>query len=192
MGIIKKLDDNLVNQIAAGEVVERPASVVKELLENSIDASASYIEVAITEGGKSLIEVVDNGVGMDKEDLVACLDRHATSKISGKDLVNINTFGFRGEALPSIGSISDIKIDSFTKGDPNGWSISLKNGNAEVIEPSSIRSGTKIRVTDLFDRIPARLKFLKTNGTETRHCTEVIKFLAMSHPNISFLSLIHI
>ena len=186
MGIIKKLDDNLVNQIAAGEVVERPASVVKELLENSIDAGASYIEVAITEGGKSLIEVVDNGVGMDKEDLMVCLDRHATSKISGKDLVNINTFGFRGEALPSIGSISDIKIDSFTKGDPNGWSISLKNGNAEVIEPSSIRSGTKIRVTDLFDRIPARLKFLKTNGTETRHCTEVIKFLAMSHPDISF------
>ena len=186
MNLIKKLPENLINQIAAGEVIERPSSALKELLENSIDADASKIEVYITDGGKTLIEVVDNGKGMNSDDLKMCLERHATSKIGDGDLVNINSLGFRGEALPSIGSIADISIDSYNNLTNEAWKISVTNNTLNRIEPSIIRDGSKVTITDLFSKVPARLKFLKTNGTETRHCREVIKHLAMSHPNITF------
>ena len=186
MNLIKKLSENLINQIAAGEVIERPSSALKELLENSIDADASKIEVYITDGGKTLIEVIDNGKGMTSDDLKMCLERHATSKIGDGDLVNINSLGFRGEALPSIGSIADISIDSYNNLTNEAWKISVTNNSLNRIEPSIIRDGSKVAITDLFSKVPARLKFLKTNGTETRHCREVIKHLAMSHPNIAF------
>ena len=186
MGVILKLENDLVNQIAAGEVIERPASIVKELLENSIDSMSTSIDIAITDGGKTLIEVLDNGNGMVKEDLLLSVDRHATSKLSSKNLVHIDTLGFRGEALPSIGSVSDIKIESRFKSSNESWSLSVLDGKARDIEPSSLRTGTKVRITDLFYRVPARLKFLKTNTTEAKHCQEAIKFLAMSHPEINF------
>ena len=186
MGVILKLENDLVNQIAAGEVIERPASIVKELVENSIDSMSTSIDIAITDGGKTLIEVLDNGNGMVREDVLLSVDRHATSKLSSKNLVHIDTLGFRGEALPSIGSVSDIKIESRFKSSNLSWSLSVLDGKPGDVEPSSLRTGTKVRVTDLFYRVPARLKFLKTNGTEARHCQEAIKFLAMSHPEINF------
>ena len=186
MNIIKTLPENLINQIAAGEVIERPSSALKELVENSIDAGASEIDIYITDGGKTLVEVVDNGKGMTVADLKMCLQRHATSKIKDGDLVNINSLGFRGEALPSIGSIADISIDSYDKIKNESWKISINNNVLQDIEPSIIRGGTKVTIRDLFSKVPARLKFLKTNGTEIRYCKEVVKHLAMSHPNISF------
>ncbi|MGY8975399.1 MAG: DNA mismatch repair endonuclease MutL, partial [Alphaproteobacteria bacterium] len=186
MNIIKKLPENLINQIAAGEVIERPSSALKELLENSIDANATEIDIYITDGGKTLIEVVDNGKGMTANDLKMCLQRHATSKITDGDLVNINSLGFRGEALPSIGSIADISIDSHDVDKTESWNISVINNTLKDIEPSVIREGTKVTIRDLFSKVPARLKFLKTNGTEVRYCKEIVKHLAMSHPNIAF------
>jgi len=186
MNIIKKLPENLINQIAAGEVIERPSSALKELLENSIDAGATKIEIFITDGGKSLIEVVDNGKGMTANDLKMCLQRHATSKITDGDLVNINSLGFRGEALPSIGSIAEITIDTHDMAKNESWNISIINNTLQDIVPSTIREGTKVIIRDLFSKVPARLKFLKTNGTEVRYCREIVKHLAMSHPNIAF------
>jgi len=186
MNIIKKLPENLINQIAAGEVIERPSSALKELLENSIDAGATEIEIFITDGGKSLIEVVDNGKGMTANDLKMCLQRHATSKITDGDLVNINSLGFRGEALPSIGSIAEITIDTHDRAKNESWNISIINNTLQDIVPSTIREGTKVIIRDLFSKVPARLKFLKTNGTEVRYCREIVKHLAMSHPNIAF------
>ena len=186
MNIIKTLPENLINQIAAGEVIERPSSALKELVENSIDAGATEIDIYITDGGKTLVEVVDNGKGMTVTDLKMCLQRHATSKIRDGDLVNINSLGFRGEALPSIGSIADISIDSHDNIKNESWKISINNNILQDIEPSIIRGGSKVTIRDLFSKVPARLKFLKTNGTEIRYCKEVVKHLAMSHPNISF------
>ena len=186
MNIIKTLPENLINQIAAGEVIERPSSALKELVENSIDAGATEIDIYIIDGGKTLVEVVDNGKGMTVADLKMCLQRHATSKIRDGDLVNINSLGFRGEALPSIGSIADISIDSHDNIKNESWKISINNNILQNIEPSIIRGGTKVTIRDLFSKVPARLKFLKTNGTEIRYCKEVVKHLAMSHPNISF------
>ena len=186
MNIIKTLPENLINQIAAGEVIERPSSALKELVENSIDAGATEIDIYIIDGGKTLVEVVDNGKGMTVTDLKMCLQRHATSKIRDGDLVNINSLGFRGEALPSIGSIADISIDSHDNIKNESWKISINNNILQDIEPSIIRGGTKVTIRDLFSKVPARLKFLKTNGTEIRYCKEVVKHLAMSHPNISF------
>ena len=186
MNIIKTLPENLINQIAAGEVIERPSSALKELVENSIDAGATEIDIYIIDGGKTLVEVVDNGKGMTVADLKMCLQRHATSKIRDGDLVNINSLGFRGEALPSIGSIADISIDSHDNIKNESWKISINNNVLQDIEPSIIRGGSKVTIRDLFSKVPARLKFLKTNGTEIRYCKEVVKHLAMSHPNISF------
>ena len=185
MNNIKKLPENLINQIAAGEVIERPSSALKELIENSIDAAATEISIYLSDGGKTLIEVVDNGKGMTLDDLSMCLERHATSKISGGDLMCIDSLGFRGEALPSIGSIANLCIESFDKSKSEAWKISIINSKKHV-EPSIIRFGTKVTITDLFFKVPARLKFLKTNGTEIRYCKEVVKHLAMSHPKISF------
>ena len=185
MNNIKKLPENLINQIAAGEVIERPSSALKELIENSIDAAATEISIYLSDGGKTLIEVVDNGKGMTLDDLSMCLERHATSKISDGDLMCIDSLGFRGEALPSIGSIANLCIESFDKSKSEAWKISIINSKKHV-EPSIIRFGTKVTITDLFFKVPARLKFLKTNGTEIRYCKEVVKHLAMSHPTISF------
>ncbi len=185
MNNIKKLPDNLINQIAAGEVIERPSSALKELIENSIDAGASKISISLSEGGKTLIEVIDDGMGMHLHDLKMCLERHATSKINDGDLININSLGFRGEALPSIGSIANLVIESYDKLKDEAWKISIIN-NKKNIEPSLIRLGTKVTITDLFIKVPARLKFMKTNATEIRYCKEVVKHLAMSHPKISF------
>ena len=185
MNNIKKLPDNLINQIAAGEVIERPSSALKELIENSIDAGASKISISLSEGGKTLIEVIDDGMGMNLHDLKMCLERHATSKINDGDLVHINSLGFRGEALPSIGSIANLAIESYDKLKDEAWKISIIN-NKKNIEPSLIRFGTKVTIMDLFLKVPARLKFMKTNATEIRYCKEVVKHLAMSHPKISF------
>ena len=185
MNNIKKLPDNLINQIAAGEVIERPSSALKELIENSIDAGASKISISLSEGGKTLIEVIDDGMGMNLHDLKMCLERHATSKINDGDLMHINSLGFRGEALPSIGSIANLVIESYDKLKDEAWKISIIN-NKKNIEPSLIRFGTKVTITDLFLKVPARLKFMKTNATEIRYCKEVVKHLAMSHPKISF------
>ena len=185
MNNIKKLPDNLINQIAAGEVIERPSSALKELIENSIDAGASKISISLSEGGKTLIEVIDDGMGMNLHDLKMCLERHATSKINDGDLIHINSLGFRGEALPSIGSIANLVIESYDKLKDEAWQISIIN-NKKNIEPSLIRFGTKVTITDLFLKVPARLKFMKTNATEIRYCKEVVKHLAMSHPKISF------
>jgi DNA mismatch repair protein MutL len=185
MNNIKKLPENLINQIAAGEVIERPSSALKELLENSIDAGANEILIYLTDGGKSLIEVIDNGNGMTFDDLNMCLERHATSKISDGDLMHIDSLGFRGEALPSIGSIANLSIESYDKSKKEAWKISIIN-NKKNVEPSIIRFGTKVTINDLFLKVPARLKFLKTNGTEIRYCKEVVKHLAMSHPKITF------
>ena len=185
MNNIKKLPDNLINQIAAGEVIERPSSALKELIENSIDAGASKISISLSEGGKTLIEVIDDGMGMNLHDLKMCLERHATSKINDGDLMQINSLGFRGEALPSIGSIANLVIESYDKLKDEAWKISIIN-NKKNIEPSLIRFGTKVTITDLFLKVPARLKFMKTNATEIRYCKEVVKHLAMSHPKISF------
>ena len=185
MNNIKKLPDNLINQIAAGEVIERPSSALKELIENSIDAGASKISISLSEGGKTLIEVIDDGMGMNLHDLKMCLERHATSKINDSDLMHINSLGFRGEALPSIGSIANLVIESYDKLKDEAWQISIIN-NKKNIEPSLIRFGTKVTITDLFLKVPARLKFMKTNATEIRYCKEVVKHLAMSHPKISF------
>ena len=185
MNNIKKLPDNLINQIAAGEVIERPSSALKELIENSIDAGASIISISLSEGGKTLIEVIDDGIGMNLHDLKMCLERHATSKINDGDLMQINSLGFRGEALPSIGSIANLVIESYDKLKDEAWKISIIN-NKKNIEPSLIRFGTKVTITDLFLKVPARLKFMKTNSTEIRYCKEVVKHLAMSHPKISF------
>ena len=185
MNNINKLPDNLINQIAAGEVIERPSSALKELIENSIDAGASKISISLSEGGKTLIEVIDDGMGMNLHDLKMCLERHATSKINDGDLVHINSLGFRGEALPSIGSIANLVIESYDTLKDEAWKISIIN-NKKNIEPSLIRFGTKVTITDLFLKVPARLKFMKTNATEIRYCKEVVKHLAMSHPKISF------
>lgn len=185
MNYIKKLPENLINQIAAGEVIERPSSALKELLENAIDADANEISIYLANGGKTLIEVIDNGKGMNLQDLNMCIERHATSKINDGDLMRINSLGFRGEALPSIGSIANLCIESFDKQKDESWKISIQDNNKNV-EPSIIRIGTKVTITDLFLKVPARLKFMKTNGTEIRYCKEVVKHLAMSHPQITF------
>jgi DNA mismatch repair protein MutL len=183
---IRVLKPHLINQIAAGEVVERPSSVIKELVENSIDAGATKINISIRNGGGSFICVKDNGSGMGKHDLELCVKRHATSKISDENLFDIRTFGFRGEALPSISSIARVQIDSYSKNEKNGWSVKIEGGNQHETTPSSIISGTYIEVRDLFFATPARLKFMKSSSTEQRHCLNIVQEFALSYPNVEF------
>lgn len=184
---IRILPQVIINRIAAGEVIERPASVVKELVENSIDAGAKNIEVQIEEGGKNLIAVKDDGIGMTKEELELCIQRHATSKLNDDDLLNINSFGFRGEAIPSIGSISRMKIASIKRGENNAYEINLEGGEVKETKPSNLNKGTLIEIRDLFYATPARLKFLKTDRTEKSKIVEVVEKIALSNPNISFV-----
>ena len=181
---VRVLPDFLINQIAAGEVVERPASVVKELVENALDAGADQIMIDVSDGGRTLISIVDNGSGMSRDDLSRAITRHATSKLPTDDLLNINYMGFRGEALPSIASVSDMVIDTCNGRDSNGWQIDANTG---VVKPSDWESGTRIRVQNLFAKTPARLKFLRGDRAEMMSVLDVVKRLAMSRADVGFV-----
>ncbi|MFH1196508.1 MAG: DNA mismatch repair endonuclease MutL [bacterium] len=184
---IKILPDNISNKIAAGEVVERPASVVKELLENSLDAEAKNIEVYIKQAGKTLIHIVDDGSGMSEEDAVLCLQRHATSKIEEfEDLENILTFGFRGEALSSIASVAILELKTQRRDDEIGTSVRVDENSNVIKEKGSFPAGTSIAVKNLFYNTPARRNFLKSNATELKHLIDWFKRIALSHPASSF------
>ncbi len=180
---VRVLPEFLINQIAAGEVVERPASVVKELVENALDAGADEIVVDVTDGGRTMICVTDNGAGMTRDDLQTAITRHATSKLPDDDLLNINFMGFRGEALPSIASVSDMTIDTCRAGDENGWQIDATTGQ---VRPSAWDAGTRVRVMNLFGKTPARLKFLRADRAEMAGVLEVVKRLAMARPDVGF------
>ncbi|SLN36171.1 DNA mismatch repair endonuclease MutL [Pseudooctadecabacter jejudonensis] len=184
--VIRQLDDAAINRIAAGEVVERPASAVKELVENALDAKASRIEVAIADGGKTLIRVTDNGVGMTADDLPLALSRHATSKIDGTDLLNIHSFGFRGEALPSLGAVGRLTIRSRTA-TADGAEVTVAGGAHEAVRPAALTAGTVVELRDLFYATPARLKFLRTDRAEMQAISDVIKRLAMAEPFVTFI-----
>ena len=180
---VRVLPDFLVNQIAAGEVVERPASVVKELVENALDAGADQIVIDVVDGGRTLISVIDNGSGMSREDLSRAIMRHATSKLPDDDLQNITYMGFRGEALPSIASVSDMTIDTCNGADENGWHLDCGTGE---IRPSDWQVGTRIRVQNLFGKTPARLKFLRGDRAEMMSVLETVKRLAMARGDVGF------
>ncbi|MEM6407867.1 MAG: DNA mismatch repair endonuclease MutL [Pseudomonadota bacterium] len=184
--VIRQLDEVAVNRIAAGEVVERPASAVKELIENALDAGATRIELAIKDGGKTLIRITDDGHGMSQVDLPMALSRHATSKIDGSDLLNIHTFGFRGEALPSLGAVGRLTITSRAKGAENAFTIAVSGGTSEGIRPAALNAGTVVELHDLFYATPARLKFLRTDRAETQAISDVVKRLAMAEPYVGF------
>ncbi|MBN1787909.1 MAG: DNA mismatch repair endonuclease MutL [Sedimentisphaerales bacterium] len=191
MGQIKVLDQNMVNMIAAGEVIERPASVVKELVENSLDAGATQITIHIEDGGKKLIRVIDNGCGMDREDLAVAFEPHATSKLkTTADLLNISTMGFRGEALASIGSVAQVVLTSRCPDAIEGYKIEIDCGSREEIKPCSADKGTTVEVRNLFYKLPARKKFLRTANTEMTHITEQFTRIALAHTDIS-MALFH-
>ncbi len=187
MGKIRILSDVLCNHIAAGEVVERPAAVVKELIENSLDANSSRISVNFRGGGKRLIEVIDNGEGMDREDALLCVERHATSKISSlKDLKAIHSMGFRGEALASISSVSKMTIITRTELDIAGTEIYIEGGKIKYVKDAACSTGCHVRVRDLFFNVPARKKFLKTDVTERNHIVDCFIRLALAFPHVHF------
>src|SRR5712675_1316397 len=183
---VRQLDPATINRIAAGEVVERPASVVKELVENALDAGARRIEVLTDGGGRRLIRVTDDGDGMTRADLALAIERHATSKLPEDDLMAIATLGFRGEALPSIGSVARLTIATRHAAEPNAWSIMVDAGAKSDVKPAALSQGTRIEVQDLFYATPARLKFLKTDRTEAEAIRDVVRRLAMSRPDVAF------
>ncbi len=184
--MIRLLPDHIINQIAAGEVVERPASAVKELVENAIDANATRIEVSIASGGREMLAVDDDGAGMTGDDLKMAVQRHATSKISGEDIMAIHHLGFRGEALPSIASVSQMTLSSRSAREENGWMLEINNGHIGELHPASRQKGTRVVVEKLFAALPARLKFLKTDRTETAQILEMVRRISMAHPAIAF------
>ena len=183
---IRVLPPTLINRIAAGEVVERPASVVKELVENALDAGATRIDIALEEGGRNRIVITDNGKGMNRDELALCVQRHATSKLPSDDLLDIRFLGFRGEAIPSIGSVSRMTITSRAKDADEAWQIHIEGGDVNEPSPASLPQGTRIEVRDLFYATPARLKFLKTDRTEVSQAVDMVSRLAMAHPNVAF------
>ena len=183
---IRRLPETVINRIAAGEVVERPASVVKELVENAIDAGATRIDAVIRYGGQTLIVVSDDGHGMSAEDLTLAVERHATSKLPDDDLLAIESLGFRGEALPAIGAVARLSLTSRANGSDDAWTLSVEGGAIKGPEPAAHPKGTRIEVRDLFFATPARLKFLKTPRTEQTHAVDAVKRLAMAHPEIGF------
>lgn len=182
---LRRLPETLVNRIAAGEVIERPAAAVKELVENAIDAGARHIDVVLEDGGRILISVTDDGCGMTADELELAVERHATSKLPDDDLVDIRTLGFRGEALPSIGAVSRLSIASRAAGASEAYAILIEGGRKEAPKPVALGNGTRIEVRDLFYATPARLKFLKTPRTEVNHASDAIKRLAMAHPEVA-------
>ena len=183
---IRLLPPVLVNRIAAGEVIERPAAAVKELVENAIDAGASRIDIALKEGGQALIAVVDNGGGMAADELSLAVERHCTSKLPDDDLLRIAALGFRGEALPSIGAVSRMRIVSRPAGAENAWEIAVEGGRKSAPLPAAHPQGTRVEVRDLFFATPARLKFLKTPRTEREMAVDAVRRLAMAYPQIAF------
>lgn len=187
MGRIRRLSDELINQIAAGEVVERPASVVKELAENAIDAGATQVRVLLSEGGMAAIAVIDDGVGMSREDALLSLERHATSKlVDAAGLFDVHTKGFRGEAIPSIASVSRFTMLTSEHGAEVGTRIAVEGGSVPEVEDAPPVDGTRIDVVDLFFNVPARRKFLKRESTELVHCEEAVVRLALAHPEVGF------
>ncbi|HWY68213.1 MAG TPA: DNA mismatch repair endonuclease MutL [Terriglobales bacterium] len=184
MGRIRVLSDNVANKIAAGEVVERPASVVKELLENSLDAGATRIRIEVEAGGRKLIAIMDNGCGMGQDDAMLAFERHATSKIhDADDLLNIDTLGFRGEALPSIASVSRLALETRQDADTSGTRIEIAGGKLLKVEETGAPAGTAITVRDLFFNTPARKKFLKAESTELSHIASLVTHYALAHPD---------
>jgi len=183
---VRQLPEATVNRIAAGEVVERPASVVKELAENALDAGATRIEIVTDGGGRRLIRVSDDGDGMVRADLALAVERHATSKLADDDLLDIRTLGFRGEALPSIGSVARLAITSRHRSEPHAWSIIVDAGEKSDVKPGALGEGTRVEVRDLFYATPARLKFLKSDRSEGEAIREVVRRLAMSRPDVAF------
>src|SRR5437764_14049497 len=183
---VRQLSDSIVNRIAAGEVVERPASVVKELIENAIDAGATRIEVVTDGGGRRLVRVADDGAGMSADDLALAVERAATSRLSGDDLLDIRTLGFRGEALPSIGAVARLSIATRQMGAPHAWAITVEGGAKTPVKPAALGDGTRVEVRDLFYATPARLKLLKVDRSEAEASRDVVRRLAMSRPDVAF------
>ncbi|MBN8969179.1 MAG: DNA mismatch repair endonuclease MutL [Rhizobiales bacterium] len=183
---VRQLPEQIVNRIAAGEVVERPASAVKELVENAIDAGASRIDIFTEGGGRRRIAITDDGGGMTQGDLALAVERHATSKLDDEDLLRIRTLGFRGEALPSIGAVARLAITTRHAGEPHAWALHVDAGVKSEITPAALARGTRVEVSDLFHATPARLKFLKTDRTEAEAIRETVRRLAMARPDIAF------
>jgi DNA mismatch repair protein MutL len=183
---VRQLSEAIVNRIAAGEVVERPASVVKELVENALDAGATRIEIVTDGGGRRLIRVTDDGAGMTRAELALSVERHATSKLPDDDLLDIRTLGFRGEALPSIGAVAHLAITTRHAGEPHGWAITVDAGRKAEVKPAALGEGTRVEVRELFYATPARLKFLKSDRSEGEAVREVVRRLAMSRPDVAF------
>ena len=187
MSKIQLLTEQIYNKIAAGEVVERPASVLKELLENSLDAGALRIAVTIRKAGEQLISVVDDGEGMDPDDAILCFEAHATSKIkTEKDLYAISSFGFRGEAMPSIASVSKVTLRTRRRDTAEGFEVVINGGKMVSSAPFGCAPGTEVVVRDLFFNTPARRKFLRSQATEEKHISEMITNISLAHPEISF------
>src|SRR5713226_4521999 len=187
MGKIHVLPEHVANKIAAGEVVERPASVVKELLENSLDAGSTRIKIQIEAGGKRLIQITDNGCGMVRDDALLAFERHATSKIkNAEDLLSVSTLGFRGEALPSIASVSRLHLETRAAEEPTGTIVEINGGKIFKVEEAGLPEGTSITIRDLFFNTPARKKFLKAESTELSHIASLITHYALAHPDKHF------
>ncbi|MEM8703499.1 MAG: DNA mismatch repair endonuclease MutL [Pseudomonadota bacterium] len=183
---VRQLGERVINQIAAGEVIERPASVIKELVENAVDAGSAQIDIVTAAGGKTLMRVSDDGAGMRAEDLTLAIHRHCTSKISDDDLFDIRTLGFRGEALPSIGSVARLAIQTRHKDEDHAWAIAVEGGRETPLAPAARAKGTQVEVRDLFFATPARLKFLKSDRAEAAAITEIVKRIALAYPGIGF------
>jgi DNA mismatch repair protein MutL len=183
---VRQLGEQVINQIAAGEVIERPASVIKELVENAVDAGATQVDIVTAAGGKTLMRVADDGTGMRQDDLKLAIRRHCTSKISDDDLFDIRTLGFRGEALPSIGSVARLAIQTRHKDEDHAWAIAVEGGREQQPVPAARTRGTQVEVRDLFFATPARLKFLKSDRAEAAAITEIVKRIALAYPEIGF------
>ncbi len=186
MGVIRQLSDRLINQIAAGEVVERPASALKELVENALDAGSQHISITLRRGGIDEITVIDDGSGMTPDDMALAIKRHATSKLPDDSLDHIDSLGFRGEALPSIGAVSRLSLTSITAGFDHAWRLVVDGGIVSDPEPAALAKGSMISVTQLFKAVPARLKFLKTERTEQGQCADIVRRLGMAWPEVGF------
>lgn len=187
MSFIRILSDQVSNKIAAGEVIERPASVVKELVENALDAHAKRITVRVERAGQRLISVTDDGDGMDSDDALLCFEPHATSKIATEeDIFHIHSFGFRGEAMPSIASVARVTLRTRRRDSQEGFQVSITGGTLGETMPVGCAPGTETTVRDLFFNVPARRKFLKSNSTEERHITEIMSLISLAHPDVAF------